>query len=242
MIDPRLFAASLLLSCAAAQADPGYYLVSIYENEGARSVDFRYWSVKRNGAAEVVWPEIGVSYGVSKRWTTELLASYIGPSISSARLSSLNWQNDFLLTQGQYPVDVALHTNFIVNRDRDDGYALEFGPVVQTEIGRTQLNANVFFERGFASASPGATQLKYQWQAKYRTRSTLKMGLQGFGELGTWNHWLARAQQSHRAGPVVSGVWPLAGAQAIQADAALLVGSTYGRNGSMFSLRIQCLS
>ena len=102
MIDPRLFAASLLLCCAAAQADP---------NEGARSVDFRHWSVKQNGAADVVWPEIGVGCGVSKRWATELLASYIGPSISSARLSSLNWQNDFLLTQGRYPVDVALHTN-----------------------------------------------------------------------------------------------------------------------------------
>ena len=97
----------MLLCCAAAQADPGYYLVSVYENEGARSVDFRYWSVKQNGAAEVVWPEIGVGCGVSKRWTTELLASYIGPSISSARLGSLNWQNDLLLRHGRYPVDVA---------------------------------------------------------------------------------------------------------------------------------------
>ncbi len=240
MIDLRFLAASLLLCGAAAKADPGYYLVSVYENEGVASVDFRYWTVKRNGAAEVVWPEIGVGYGVSKRWYTELLASYVGPSISSSRLSSLNWQNDFLLTQGQYPVDVALHTQ-LVNRERDHGNVLEFGPAVQTEIGHTQLNANVFFERGFHSASPSATQLKYQWQAKYRTRSNLKLGLQGFGELGTWNHWLPRAQQSHRAGPVMSGVWPLAGAQAVQANAALLVGSTYGRNGSMFSLRIQYL-
>ena len=101
----------MLLCCAAAQADPGYYLASVYENDGAWSVDFMYWSVKQNGAADVVWPEIGVACGVSKRWTTELLASYIGPSISSARLGSLNWQNDLLLRQGQYPVDAALHTN-----------------------------------------------------------------------------------------------------------------------------------
>lgn len=241
MIDLRLFAASFLLCGAAAKADPGYYLVSVYESEGVASVDFRYWTVKRTGAPEVVWPEIGVGFGVSKRWYSELMASYIGPSISSSRLGSLNWQNDFLLTQGQYPMDVALHTQLVVNRDRDYGNALEFGPVVQTEIGRTQLNFNVFFERGFHSVFPGATQLKYQWQTKYRTRSMLKLGLQGFGELGPWNHWLPRAQQSHRAGPVVSGAWPLAGAQSVQADAALLVGSTYGSNGSMFSLRIQYL-
>lgn len=99
-----------------------------------------------------------MGYGVSKRWYTELLANCVGPSISSARLSSLNG-----------------------------------------------------------------------------------LGQQGFGELGIWNHWLLRAQQSHRAGPVVSCIWPLAGAQSIQADTAVLVGSTYGRNGSMFSLRIQYL-
>lgn len=124
-----------LLACVSAMADPGYYLITVYENEGKANLDFRYWTVKNKGAGEVVWPEVGVGYGVTKRWYTELLASSIGSGTMATKPSSLNWQNDFMLTQGQYDVDVALHTNLIHNYDRTGSRAVEFGPVMQTEVG-----------------------------------------------------------------------------------------------------------
>ena len=34
-----------------------------------------------------------------------------------------------MLTQGQFDVDVALHTKLERSQERDDGYALEWGPV-----------------------------------------------------------------------------------------------------------------
>lgn len=228
-----------LLACGHAVADPGYYLVTVYENEGLATLDFRYWTVKNRGAGEVVWPEIGIGYGVTKRWYTELLASYIGSATMATHPSNLQWQNDFLLTQGQYDVDVALHTLLIRNYDRSGSHALEFGPVLQTELGRMRFNANLIFESSWGLPAPKPTQLKYQWQAKYRWKPGFQFGLQGFGEVGEWDRWAPSSRQSHRLGPVVTGTLPLGRPEGLQYQFAYLDGKIYARRGHMLSLRLQ---
>ncbi|WP_394777841.1 hypothetical protein [Undibacterium sp.] len=236
----RLALAAFLLVngvSAMASANPGYYLVSVYDNKGEKSVDFRYWTTQFPGKPETIWPELGLGYGVTSRWYTEFFASYIG-SHSALGLDTWNWQNDYLLTQGQYDVDVALHTNLARAHNQGEGYTLEIGPALQTEVGRIQLNANLFFERVFHADDNGTTQLQYQWQAKYRWKAYLETGLQGFGELGDWNHWV-RDRQSHRAGPVVSGIVPVGASQAFKYQLAYLKGSIYGSHGNMLSLRLQ---
>ena len=40
----------------------------------ARNIDFSYWTVKQPGIAEVIWPEIGFGYGVTKRWYIDMLS------------------------------------------------------------------------------------------------------------------------------------------------------------------------
>lgn len=230
--------AALLAPCTGSRADPGYYVVTAYDNEGRKAVDFRYWTVKHPGTPVVVWPELGFSWGLTSRWTTGLLASWIGSAQMPTQRSSLNWSNDVLLTQGEWPVDVALHLNWIVNADRADGDALEFGPVLQTDVGRTQLNANLIFERRFQVADPGPTRLKYQWQARHRASGTWHVGVQGFGELGPWDRWSLRDRQSHRAGPALFADVPLGDGRSLQAQAAYLAGSIYGERGGMFSMRV----
>jgi hypothetical protein len=228
--------AAMLLS-AAAWADPGYYVVTPYPTEGVRTVDFRYWTVKPDGWGEVVWPELGFGWGVTSRWTTELFMSWIGSSTMATAPSSLNWQNDYLLTQGERPYDLAVHTQLISDREYKGEYAFEIGPVWQTDIGRTQLNANLFLARGIHTSEPTITQLKYQWQVRHRWQRGLHFGLQGFGELGRWNHWDAASAQSHRAGPAVFSTWYLSEHEAIHLQAAWLVGKVYATRGHMFTLR-----
>ena len=105
----RLALAGLIAAAAAAaRADPGYYVVTAYDNEGQRTIDLRYWTVKKPGKAATLWPEVGVGYGVTSRWHTELLASFIGTADTATRLDDWQWQNDLLLTQGQYPFDLAI--------------------------------------------------------------------------------------------------------------------------------------
>ena len=101
------FVLPLVLAAASgpAAADPGYYVVTAYDNEGQRTIDLRYWTVKKPGKAAMLWPEVGFGYGVTSRWHTELLASFIGTADTATRLDDWQWQN-----------------NLVPRRTRDEGF------------------------------------------------------------------------------------------------------------------------
>jgi len=231
-------AALLSLCTNSASADPGFYVVTAYDSAGQRSVELRYWTVKARGRPETVWPEFGVAYGINSRWTTRLFASGIGRANGPIALSTWNWSNDVLLTQGQWPVDLALHTQLIKNRRGDYTTVAEFGPALQTDLGRTQINFNLFLERTLSSTPTKATQLKYQWQLRHRLLPALHVGAQGFGELGEWDRWAPGGQQSHRAGPAAFGLLRLNDRESFKLHAAWLVGKTFQRRGHMFSMQL----
>ena len=217
-----------LAACVPAAADPGYYLQLPYAEPGVVSLDLRYWTTKRPGREAVLWPEAGLRWGVNSRWTTGLLASWIGRSLKSQTLSLLNWHNTWLLTQGELPFDLALHGQLIHNTGADTTLAL--GPLLQTELGRTQLNLNLLFEHDFAKQK--GTELKLQWQALHWFAPGVRVGLQGFGEMGRWNHW--SSPLSLRSGPVMR----LRLGQHLEWQAAYLWGRVGGRHADMFSSQL----
>jgi hypothetical protein len=222
----------------AALADPGYYVVTPYDNAGVRSVDIRYWTFKPTGKKEILWPEIGVSYGVNSRWTTELFISAIGTDATDMRASSLNWQNDVLLTQGELPVDIALHAQLIKDRSTPHQLNVEWGPVLQTDIGRSQFNFNAFVAQALHAERPQKADLRYQFQVRHRLTDSVHVGVQGFGELGPWNDWSPSAYQSHRAGPALFGKISLGDREAFKWQAAWLVGKVNTRRGHMFTAKV----
>jgi hypothetical protein len=208
-----------------------------YDNEGLRTVDFRYWTVKPTNRTEIVWPELGLGYGVNSRWTTELFLSWEGSAHEAVRPATLNWQNDVLLTQGQYPFDLAVHVQLVKDRDAPHQLGLNWGPVLQTNIGPTQINFNLFFDQVLRAEMPTPAKAQYQWQLRQHNGAGLQAGLQGFGELGTWNHWAPASKQSHRVGPAVFFDQRLGDAGTFKLQAAWLVGQTYNQRGHMFTLR-----
>lgn len=232
-----------ILSAMPAQAGSGYYLVSIYENEGEKTIDFKTWSSFVDNRPTSTAPDLGFSYMPNKTWYTEVYATWFRRGAGSLANSAWTWQNDFLLTHGQYDVDVALHTSLNKNTDSSRGVDFEFGPAMQTGFGRVQINTNLFLERTYRTSPATRMQMKYQWQTKYRYRPELEFGLQGFGELGDWDNWSALAQQSHRAGPMVSGSFKLGNAadskQAIRYEASYVVGKLNARHAGVFSMRLQ---
>jgi hypothetical protein len=236
----RLVARACLLAmaCGAAHADPGYYVVTVYDNPGIRTLDFRYWTVTPAGGRTVYWPEVGFGWNVTGRWYSELLVSYIGSDTSPTTLSTWNWQNDVLLTQGQYPFDLAIHTLYSRPKDPSNGATFEFGPALQTELWRTQFNFNVFFDRGLGAQSANPTEMRYQWQVRQHWLPLLNVGAQGFGELGPWDHWLPGGRQSNRAGPAIFGHVRV-GAGELGWQAGWLFGKTYGRDGDMLTTRVK---
>ena len=110
--------------------------------------------------------------------------------------------------------------------DRAGGWEVKWGPLLQTEFGKLQLNGNVLFQRNYRSDFANSTELKYQWQAKYRWQEQFEFGLQGFGELGKWDNWSPASERIHSMGPAVFGKIPLGNHQAIRYNAAWLVGSS----------------
>jgi len=237
----------MLLALAAllpqiASAATGYYMVTVYDVEGQASVDYKYWNAHYKDRATRAMPELGFGYGVTSRWFTELTATWFQVGGRQTRHTGVQWQNDFLLTQGQYDWDLALHTVVERSRNRANGHAFEIGPVLQTEYFRTQFNFNVFLQREADNGQANDTELVYQWQVKHRWKSWLQPGLQGFGEVGKWNDWLPRKKQSHRAGPAVFGYVDVGprGHQ-IKYEAAYLMGRNSGRIANSFTMRVQYL-
>ncbi len=225
---------------ASASADTGYYMVTTYDVEGQTSVDFKYWNA-RYRHTRVYAPDLGIGYGVTSRWYTELYGTWVKVGERAMKFEETAWQNDFMLTQGQFDLDVALHTKIERPQDRDEGYAIEWGPVLKTDIGRVQLNANLFFQRDVrvrGLESEKHTELAYQFQLKHRWKSWFQPGLQAFGEVGKWNNWLPANEQSHRAGPAVFGS-ALFGKQELKYEAAYLLGRNDGRAAKTFSMRAQ---
>ncbi|MES2264031.1 MAG: hypothetical protein V4724_36385 [Pseudomonadota bacterium] len=222
-----------------ASAGTGYYLVSTYDVEGQKSIDVKYWNADYRNPPRVSAPELGFGYGVTSRWYTELSAMWIRVHGRSDGLAALEWQNDYMLTQGQYPFDLALHTTISRAQDRSRGYGVEFGPVLQTEIGRTQFNLNLFFERSYRAQQDGDMELTYQWQVKQRWKSWLQPGVQGFGEVGKWNDWLPKRRQSHRAGPALFGSREAGAGRELKYEAAWLLGKNAGRSAKSFTMRLQ---
>jgi hypothetical protein len=219
-----------------ACADPGYYVVTPYDNAGLLTADLRYWTTKPKGRVETYWPELALGLGVNSRWTTELYLSWLGTTQRAARLSTLNWRNEIMLTQGEWPLDIGLHLQWTREHLGRRDQSIEFGPTMQTDFGRWRVNANVFFERGLDGASAAVTQMKLQWQINYRHGPVLAFGVQGFGELGAWDDSSPKAAQSHRAGPTISGHWMQGERASFKLQGAWLWGKTYNRAGHMFSL------
>jgi len=221
----------------SAAADPGYYIVTPYDQTGRIGAELRYWTVKAPQESAVLWPEAGLSWGVNSRWTTTLLASWQGKSLGGMQLSTWNWINEILLTQGDQPYDLALHAQLV--HDKGEGpHALELGPVWQTDLGRLKLNANAFWEYDSARRD---TRLKLQWRSVYRLVPGWRMGVEGFSEVGRWNDWLPQARQSHRAGPAVLATLWDEGPDTVTLNAAFLFGKTYGRRGDMFTMQLKWL-
>jgi hypothetical protein len=235
----RLAALSMLVT-PLALADTGYYLVSTYDVEGQASIDYKYWHAQYSGRTTAS-PEIGIGYGVTSRWYTEIYEEWFTRNGSGTQRTATAWQNDYMLTQGQYDFDLALHTKVERSHDRDDGYMLEWGPVLQTEIGRTQFNANLFFQRDYRTVSgPNPTELTYQLQVKHNWKPWFQPGVQAFGEVGKWNDWSPYKQQSHRAGPMVGGHTDI-GRQELKYEFAYLIGRNSARAAKSFSMRAQLI-
>ncbi len=160
--------------------------------------------------------------GVTDYWFSELYVAYAKAGSDVTHLDSVSWQNTFLLIGSDTPVDVGLYTEVEYENDRSAGEKIALGPLVQADFGLTKVNLNLIFQRNYCADFSNPMVMNYQWQVKRYWNQPVDFGVQGFGELGQWNHWEPMDQQSHRIGPAVFGKLDVGEKQAINYNAAQL--------------------
>ncbi|MDB5825686.1 MAG: hypothetical protein JWR21_4390 [Herminiimonas sp.] len=231
--------ALFVLACGPAQAGPADYVFVPNVVKGEREIDFKMGTQKKTDDPRESAASLGFGYGVTDNWFTEIYAKYKRDGGTNG-FDAFEWENKFQLTEtGKYPIDIGFITEIERPKDRTEGYEVKFGPLFQTEFGKTQLNANILFQRNYRADASNTMKLQYQWQAKYRLMPVFEFGAQGFGELGNWNRIADRADQSHLLGPAVFGRYSLGNGQAIAYNAAYLIDAGDTKHSNTFRMQVE---
>jgi len=223
-------------------ASPADYVLTPVVEQGEREIDVKYGTASPVAGSSAQASSVGVGYGVSESWFTEIYLKQERNGTQNASLAE--WENKFQLTEpGQYPLDLGMVVELEAPLTSHVPWELAMGPLLQKEFGKLQLNGNLLFVRSFGQKDEGGlpyvTNLAYQWQVKYRWQTAFELGLQGLGEAGEWNHWSAHGAQEHSMGPAIFGKLALGNRQAIRYNAALLFGSTPATPNHTFRMQVE---
>ena len=235
-----LLVAGLLLFPLTASAGPADYIYTPTVEYGEKEIDFKFGTARKGEDPRVSAASVGFGWGAKEWWFTELYFKYKRENGEPTKYDAIEWENKFQLTEtGKYPVDIG----FLIEVERPkihaEGWEVKWGPLLQTEFGKIQLNGNVLFERSYRAEQPSDTVLQYQWQAKYRWHPELEFGLQGFGEVGKWNAWLPAEERVHQMGPAVFGKMRIASGQAIKYNAAWLLKASTAAPDHVFRMQVE---
>lgn len=210
------------VSLWASPAD--YIFMPVVEN-GEKEIELKAGSAKAGDGSHENVSQLSVGYGVNDVWFTEFAVEVSKNSGADTKVEAVEFENKFLLTQpGEYPVDIGLITEFEIPTQSYNHYEFQFGPLLQTDLGKTQMNLNVIFEKQWGNEADTAVEMHYQWQAKYRWKREFEFGLQGLGEVGKWDNWEPAAEQVHLVGPAVFGKLSVGEHHAFKYNAAWLAG------------------
>ncbi len=234
----------LALACSAsfshAYAGSADYVAVPGVELGEKEIDFKIGSLKANGADRESAASLGFGYGVTGRWFSEVYVKYKNGGGEPHHFDAYEWENKFQLTEpGQYPVDLGFLLEIERPQDRSEGIEVVFGPLFQSDFGKVQVNGNILFKRNYRAAFANPLTLNYQWQAKYRWTQQFEYGLQGFGEMGQWDHWAAHDEQSHRFGPAIFGKLVFGPHQVVKYNAALLFERTGAVNSNTLRAQVE---
>jgi hypothetical protein len=227
------------LASAAAVADPADYVFVPYAEKGVMRAA---WDAGVEDGPDGRERAQSLSLGGSPtaRWFTELYAGWYAEPGESSTFDEWSWRNQLLLTApGAGPVDAAGTCEIERPRDRDAGTGLTCGALLQADTAHVQWNFNPLVSKHVGALEATPATLGYQWQAKTLVRPFVEIGAQGFGDVGTWNHWAAASAQEHVFGPALFARWPQGGGRGLAFDTAWLFGVGAGSPANTFRLRFE---
>jgi len=223
-----IFANSLPLYAASYLSDPADYIHNPIVEEGEREIDTKFGTQSPKGSSGNSQSEasVGLGYGVNSWWFTEVYGNTMW-NANNANFDAVEWENKFQLTEtGKYPVDIGLLIELERPQDRNSGYEVQYGLLLQSEWRKWQANLNFLMQGHYNATINQGSFFGYQGQLKYRLQPQFELGAQIYSWLGQTNNWNSNQQQQTSAGPAVFGKTKVGAKQAIEYNLAYLWGTT----------------
>lgn len=217
---------ALTLGAGVARAEPAAYVFVPYDDDRRELQWLAGVEQGRDGRSEAA-QELAFGFSPTPRWFTQWYAGAARSDGHGWRGEAVSWLNhvQLLRPDGARPWGLGWLVEAEWPRERSEGREWTIGPTLQWDADHAQVEANLQWHRAVGAAEAEPWQLGYQWQWSRLWRPGLELGLQGFGDVGAWNHWAAWAAQSHTVGPALFWKWRADGDDAQWvADAAALVG------------------
>jgi hypothetical protein len=215
---------ALLLCAGGAAAGPADYVQVPYIDPGKMVLTL---AAGRTGARDgghetALAPSLGAS--PTANWFTALYGEWSRDSGSGTRLEAWSWAHQVRLLSAGSSLPFDLHVFLELERpsERDQGYGLTAGPMIQFDTANWQHNLNLLLSRSVRSARAEPSTLAYQWQSKTLVAAGLELGFQGLGTAATWG--AGADPHAHQWGPAVFKNWPLAEGCSLRLDGAWLAG------------------
>lgn len=191
----------------------------------------------RNGGEE---HKLEVEYSLTAFWRTELLTKWQQQPGGAFQSTEVSWENVFQLTpQGKYWADFGLIGEYAHTLENNGADAIELGLLVEKQLARTVVTANLLAERELRSGADSALSYALRW--RYRWSQRIEPGIELHGELGDWGRFARLQDHSHAIGPSVYGKFRPSHAVrgALKYEAALLFGLTAQSPDSVLRLQLE---
>jgi len=239
---PNRLAVCLALASAAtgACADPADYVFTPYTDVGAWRLAYGLGTAHGRDGSRETQQTLSLGATPSARWNTEAYAAWAADGGGAFEFDEWSWINHLqLTTPGASPVDVGLLCELSRPHDRAEGrLGVTCGPTLQMDSDALQFNFNPLLGKHLGAEEPEKLALGYQWQVKGLVSRGIELGAQGFGSVGTWNHWSPASAQEHTLGPAIFLKTHAFGGP-IRLDAAWLFGLGDGSPKDVLRLRLE---
>lgn len=198
--------AGLIVCCAplAARAEPGLAdeVYGAGVTKGQAEFELRAGRLQ-SGAGDGEWAAIAeAAYGVTDWWRPAVLAEWEREAGGKSALEAVAIENVFDLTATRsWPVHFGLYAEyeFNVNSAADK---TELKLLAQRTRGPWDGRLNLVAEREVGGGASDVTEFEYATQITYRLNDDFKLGVQGFGDLGTDDDFGSLGDRPHYWGPM----------------------------------------
>lgn len=168
-----------------------------------------------------------IGYGVTSWWQPEIEGEWAADPGSNLRFEATTFENTFMLTEpGAWWLNLGFFAEYSHAADRNSADSFKFGPLIEKELGRTLLTANLFVAKEVGKNRSDASEFSYALQGRYFINPYFEPGIEAYGQVADFESPGKLADQQHRVGPVFLGTWKPFDIGRVRYEAGYLFGLT----------------